>query len=166
VVASVLVLAAALVGFVVSDRPDAGAQMVADKRQVAAEQTPEPLRTQSATPDRKQHEPSARRDGVNRRAQEPPRRVPGVYVEVYNNGGSSDATATAAERLQALGWQVVGTDDWYGTIPASTVYWPSESYQPAARRLARALGIERTWPAVAPMRFDRLTVILTADFSG
>ncbi|MGI8577465.1 MAG: LytR C-terminal domain-containing protein, partial [Nocardioidaceae bacterium] len=33
------------------------------------------------------------------------------------------AAQTAAE-LQDAGWQVVGTDNWYGNIPATTVYFP------------------------------------------
>jgi hypothetical protein len=32
--------------------------------------------------------------------------------------------------------------------------------------LAHDLNITRTWPAVSPMKFDRLTVILTAAVGG
>ena len=62
----------------------------------------------------------------------------------------------------AAGWRVVGSDNWYGTIPASTVYYPAK-LERAARALALDLGIRRTARAVDPMRLDRLTVILTAD---
>ena len=51
----------------------------------------------------------------------------------------------------------MGVDNWYGDIPASTVYYP-DGLSADGHQLARELGI-----AVAPMRFDRLTVILTED---
>jgi hypothetical protein len=85
-----------------------------------------------------------------------------VYVEVYNNSGISGLAGTTATRISGAGWQVVGSDNWYGTIPQSTVYFP-ERLRAAARMLARDLGIERIKPAISPMRFDRLTVILTTD---
>ena len=49
----------------------------------------------------------------------------GTYVEVYNNSGISGLAGTTAARAQGAGWQVVGSDNWYGTIPASTVYFPA-----------------------------------------
>ena len=57
---------------------------------------------------------------------------------------------------------MVGSDNWYGTIPASTVYYPPRLTE-AGRLLALDLGIQRRQPAVDPMRMDRLTVILTDD---
>jgi hypothetical protein len=87
-----------------------------------------------------------------------------VYVEVYNNSGVSGLAGSTATTIDATGWQVVGSDNWYGTIPASTVYYP-ERLEAAARLLARDLGVDRLKPAIAPMRFDRLTVILTADYA-
>jgi hypothetical protein len=86
-----------------------------------------------------------------------------VYVEVYNNSGISGLAGSTAGRISGAGWQVVGSDNWYGTIPQSTVYYP-QRLRSAARMLARDLGIERLKPAISPMRFDRLTVILTADY--
>jgi hypothetical protein len=85
-----------------------------------------------------------------------------VYVEVYNNSGISGLAGATAEKLSGAGWQVVGSDNWYGTIPASTVYYP-DRLERAARLLARDIGIKRLKPAISPMRFDRLTVILTGD---
>jgi LytR cell envelope-related transcriptional attenuator len=83
-----------------------------------------------------------------------------AYVEVYNNSTISGLAATTAATLQDMGWQVVGTDNWYGNIPGNTVYYP-DKLKPQARQLAKDLGISRTHPAVPPMQFDRLTVILT-----
>ena len=58
----------------------------------------------------------------------------------------------------------MGSDNWYGTIDASTVYFPPDLKAPA-KALAKDLGIARLQPAIDPMRYDRLTVILTSDYS-
>ena len=85
-----------------------------------------------------------------------------VYVEVYNNSGITGLAGSTAAQASGAGWQVVATDNWYGTIPASTVYYP-ERLKAAAKVLALDLGIGRVIPAIEPMDLDRLTVILTAD---
>ena len=85
-----------------------------------------------------------------------------VYVEVYNNSGIQGLAGRVAGVATDVGWQVVGSDNWYGTIPASTVYYP-ERLKAAAKLLALDLGIKRAMPATGPMRRDRLTVVLTAD---
>jgi hypothetical protein len=85
-----------------------------------------------------------------------------VYVEVYNNSGITGLAGSTAEQASGAGWQVVATDNWYGTIPASTVYYP-QRLEAAAKMLALDLGIGRVMPAIEPMDLDRLTVILTAD---
>jgi hypothetical protein len=87
-----------------------------------------------------------------------------TFVEVFNNSGISGLAGSTAARAQGAGWQVVGSDNWYGTIDTSTVYYPAGKAD-AAKLLAKDLGIGRIKPAIAPMRFDRLTVILTADYS-
>lgn len=85
-----------------------------------------------------------------------------IYVEVYNNSGITGLAGQVSTRATDAGWQVVGTDNWYGTIAVSTVYYPPR-LKAAARLLALDLGIRRTGLAVDPMRLDRLTVILTGD---
>ena len=87
-----------------------------------------------------------------------------TMVEVYNNSGIPGLADRTSRRASGAGWQVVGTDNWYGTISASTVYYPAP-LEAAAKLLARDLGIQRLRPAIAPMRFDRLTVILTSDYA-
>jgi hypothetical protein len=87
-----------------------------------------------------------------------------VYVEVYNNSGITGLAGQVAGRATGIGWQVVGSDNWYGTIPTTTVYYP-EKLHAAAKMLALDLGIRRTALAVDPMRLDRLTVILTGPLS-
>lgn len=83
-----------------------------------------------------------------------------IYVEVYNNSGVAGLAGRTATKIQAAGWQVVGSDNWVGSIPEPTVYHPPR-LQAEAKQLALDLGISRTKEAIAPMKFDRLTVILT-----
>ena len=83
-----------------------------------------------------------------------------VYVVVFNNSNVTGLAGKVAAKASQIGWQVVGSDNWYGTIPASTVYYPQRLAK-AGKLLALDLGIQRTAPAVDPMRLDRLTVILT-----
>jgi hypothetical protein len=88
----------------------------------------------------------------------------GAYsVVVFNNSNVQGLAGKTATRAQRAGWQVVGTDNWYGTVDASTVYYPAR-LKAAATLLAKDLGITRVKPSIAPMRADRLTVILTADY--
>jgi hypothetical protein len=84
--------------------------------------------------------------------------VPTVLVEVYNNSGITRLAADKAQLLERAGWHVAATDNWYGDIPANTVYYP-DKLRSQAHRLAKVLHITRTRPAVSPMQFDRLTVI-------
>ena len=93
-----------------------------------------------------------------------PLRRDSVYVSVFNNSNVSGLAATTAERIGAVGWQVVGSDNWYGTIPATTIYYPAR-LEEAAKLLSKDLGVPRLMPAVDPMSRDRLTLILTADYA-
>ena len=86
-----------------------------------------------------------------------------VYVEVYNNSGITGLAGRVAAKASGAGWQVVGSDNWYGTIPNSTVYFPPR-LKAAGKMLALDLGIRRVMPSIeGPMRLDRLTVVLTGD---
>jgi hypothetical protein len=87
-----------------------------------------------------------------------------VYIDVYNNSNITGLASRTAERIGSAGWQVVGSDNWYGTIPATTIYYP-ERLREAADLLSKDLGIERVLPAIDPMSMDRLTLIVTADFA-
>ena len=92
----------------------------------------------------------------------PPRET--VYVSVFNNTNITGLAARTAERIGAVGWQVVGSDNWYGTIPATTIYYP-DRLEASARMLSKDIGVPRVMPAVDPMSMDRLTVIVTADLA-
>jgi len=88
-----------------------------------------------------------------------------VPVEVYNNSSVTGLAGRVATRASRIGWQVVGTDNWYGTVDATTVYYPKR-LKAAAKQLALDLGIRRTAPAADPMRLDRLTVVLTGPLGS
>ena len=152
--ASLGVVAVALVAFFVTGSPDPASA----PRQAAASVAPERTKAPAEPPDTADDQPRER-DPREPRAKPPA--TPEAYVEVYNNSSISGLAAQTASELQDAGWNVVGTDNWYGEIPATTVYYP-ERLRDQARLLARDLGVDRVLPAVAPMRFDRLTVILTA----
>ncbi len=85
-----------------------------------------------------------------------------VFVEVYNNSGVSGLAGRVGGQATAVGWQVVGTDNWYGNIPTNTVYYP-DRLKRAAELLALDLGVSRTAPADGAMKLDRLTLILTGE---
>jgi hypothetical protein len=87
--------------------------------------------------------------------------VPDVLVELFDNNGVTGQAEQAAAVLQGAGWNVSATDNWYGNIPADTVYYPPALHD-AAVKLAKVLHIERLHTAVAPMKFDRLTVIMVS----
>lgn len=159
---------AALVAFVVTGDRDAdvsaGAQPTVttppapddppSRRQPDADKERE--RSQRDKPQR--DEPQ--RDEPPRDRARPPAERRTAYVEVYNNSGVTGLAGQSAAVLQDTGWRVVATDNWYGEIPSNTVYYP-EQLRGQARQLARDLGVDRLHVAVAPMSFDRLTVILT-----
>ena len=71
--------------------------------------------------------------------------------------------AASPSKAKTAGWNVVGSDNWYGTIDGTSVYYPPR-LKAAARALGRDLGIKKLRPAEEPMRFDRVTVILTDDY--
>ena len=86
-----------------------------------------------------------------------------TLVEIFNNSRVKGLAAATAKKAEMAGWNVVGTDNWYGTVDNTAVYFPP-GMQPAAQAMATDLGIKKAKPAVAPMRLDRLTVVLTADY--
>ncbi len=157
-VVSLVVVAAALVAFFTVDSGPAGAGSPADvARSDRTGQLRDPVSRRSP------HSPS--KPPAHQRPARTPHTLSDAYVEVYNNSGVSGLAELTAARLQDIGWQVVATDDWYGNIPENTVYYPPE-LKDQATELANDLNIRRTWPAVSPMKFDRLTVILTGAVGG
>jgi hypothetical protein len=83
-----------------------------------------------------------------------------VMVEVFNNTPTKGLAGEVSAKASTIGWQVVGADNWYGSVPATTVYYPAKLKR-EGKQLALDLGVKRTAKAVDPMKLDRLTVILT-----
>jgi hypothetical protein len=88
-----------------------------------------------------------------------------VNVEVYNTSSIKKLAARTASDAATLGWQVLGTDNWPGSVPAPTVYY-GPRLEEAAKLLGKDLGIRRIRPSVDPMKPDRLTVILDRTYVG
>lgn len=84
-------------------------------------------------------------------------------VVIFNNSNVKGLAGKTATKATGLTWNVVATDNWYGTVDGTTVYY-GPKLKDAAVLLAKDLGITRVKPAVAPMQLDRLTVILTAEY--
>jgi hypothetical protein len=146
VILSVVAVAMAAVAFVATR--DSAPQ----EKEITTISQPEASDTPSATPSATATEPpEPAKPQVDRSK---------TYVVVFNNSGVTGLAGRVATQASQIGWQVVGSDNWYGTIPASTVYYPPR-LERAGKLLALDLGIQRTAPAVDPMRLDRLTVILT-----
>jgi len=97
-----------------------------------------------------------------KKPRKPPVKRAETYVVVFNNTNITGLAGRVADAATDAGWNVVGSDNWVGTIPSNTVYYP-ERLKRAAELLALDLGIPRTAPAVDPMALDRLTVILTGE---
>ena len=147
---SISVVALAALGFVVT-QPDKGPDTASPAAVSKPNSTPTTVPTTvPVTPARTANPKPAIRKGA-------------VYVTVFNNSNVKGLAGSTATRAQHAGWNVVGTDNWYGTVDASTVYF-APRLKAAAHALATDLGISRVRPAIAPMRMDRLTVILTGDY--
>jgi hypothetical protein len=85
-----------------------------------------------------------------------------VGVAVFNNTSTPGLAAQVGAKVAQLGWSFVAADNWYGTVPATTVYFP-HGMRPAARQLALDLGVQRVMPADvdSDMSTSHLTLILT-----
>jgi len=155
----IAVVAVAIAGaafIATSPQPKQAAQVVASETtpSVSPTPTPPPSPTPTATPTKK---PPKKKKVVVERGD--------TIVVVFNNSGITGLASRTSGTAQGAGWNVVGSDNWYGTIPATTVYYP-ERLHAAAKVLARDLGIRRIKPAIDPMQGDRLTVILTTDYAS
>ena len=86
-----------------------------------------------------------------------------TYVTIFNNTRVKGLAGGVADKAKGAGWNVVATDNWYGTVDSTAVYYPPR-LKAAAEELGFDLGIKRIKPSQEPMQFDRLTVILTDDY--
>jgi hypothetical protein len=156
VMLSIIAIAMAGIAYVATQGQEpAQREITTTVAQPSAKPTPTPTPTASPT--------LAAQEPKKLKKRKPPAVQRGeVYVDVYNNSGITGLAAGFAATASDAGWQVVGSDNWYGTIPSSTVYFPPR-LEAAGKMLALDLGLDRVLPAVDPMQADRLTVVLTAD---
>lgn len=118
-----------------------------------AKATEEPAGADPAAPPPEQEKPA------------PPPVVRGEHaVVVFNNTAIRGLAGRVSEKVKAAGWKVAAADNWYGTVPATTVYFPKGKKAPA-QLLALDLGIARVLPADtdSDMSDTNLTVILTGE---
>lgn len=84
-----------------------------------------------------------------------------INVVVFNDTNIRGLASTVSAKAAGIGWKVLGSDNWMGTVPANTVYYPPKMKR-AGEQLALDLGIKRTHPAIeGSMQDDRLTIVLT-----
>jgi hypothetical protein len=83
-------------------------------------------------------------------------------VVVFNNTSITGLAGRVSEKVKAAGWKVAAADNWYGTVSATTVYFP-RGKKAAAQQLALDLGVARIMPADtdSDMSDTNLTLILT-----
>ncbi|MFY0406672.1 LytR C-terminal domain-containing protein [Solicola sp. PLA-1-18] len=143
VLAGLGLVVVALLGYFITGTPDRAEQAAATQPATTPSAAPSPTPTPAPA-----------------RTTEP-EEVPRAYVEVFNNTRTSGLASSASDKIQGAGWKVVGTDNWSGNIPETTVYYPKR-LKAQADLLAADLKVDRVKPAVDPMKFDRLTVILTS----
>ncbi|KRB78057.1 hypothetical protein ASE01_07780 [Nocardioides sp. Root190] len=87
-------------------------------------------------------------------------------VVVFNNTQIKGLAGRVSEQVKSAGWKVAAADNWYGTVPATTVYYP-QGKKAAAQLLALDLGVARIKPADtgSDMSATSLTLILTGELS-
>ncbi|KRC46586.1 hypothetical protein ASE19_22555 [Nocardioides sp. Root79] len=85
-------------------------------------------------------------------------------VVVFNNTAIAGLAGRVSEKVKEAGWTVAAADNWYGTVPATTVYFP-KGKKAAAQLLALDLGVARIKPADtdSDMSDTKLTLILTGE---
>lgn len=89
-----------------------------------------------------------------------------VGVVVFNNTTISGLASEVMVQVEDVGWDGQYVDNWYGTIPDTTVYFP-EGMKREGRQLALDLGVDRILPAdlESDMSTENLTLILTDALS-
>lgn len=156
VLLSVVAIVMALVAFVLTRGHDDTERRIVPQAAVSA--APSTAAAPSSPPSAKPTEKQSKKPKPK------PIKRAKTYVEVFNNSRIRGLAATVSGKASKVGWNVVGTDNWYGSIDSTTVYYP-QRLKAAAKQLALDLGIHHTAPAVDPMKMDRLTVILTAPLT-
>ena len=86
-------------------------------------------------------------------------------VTVLNATGVAGLAAATADRLEDAGWTRVGSGNFTGgTLPGSTVRYPTADLEASARAVATELGITAVELA-GPDAVDGIQVVLEGDFA-
>lgn len=152
VLLSILAVALAAIAFVATR---GGEPTERDISATTAAATP----SESATSDAATETPT-----VDEKPKPPPVKRAQHSVVVFNNTSTTGLAGRVSAKVEAAGWKVAAADNWYGTVPATTVYYP-KGKKAAAQLLALDLGVPRVQPADidSDMSSTHLTLILTGD---
>lgn len=146
---SVVAVVAAVILFWVTGGSDDGSEKIAQAGgtpSASASAKPKPAKTEEKKPAKAEPSPVDRAK---------------VSVEVYNQSNIAGLATDVAAKATTVGWNVVGEDNWMGSVPENTVYFPQKMKR-EGQQLADDLGIKRTHLSVeGSMKGDRLTVVLT-----
>lgn len=156
---SIVVLAVAAVAFFVTRDGDADEREIT---QTSQESTPGDSPSDGGSDDAS--------DGASEPTEEPTRKPKPpiqkdqVGVTVFNNTTTAGLASDVLAQVDQIGWNGLVADNWYGSVPATTVYYP-EGMKREGRQLALDLGIQRVLPADvdSDMSTENLTVILTGS---
>lgn len=160
---SIVVLAVAAVAFLVTRGGPADEREIT---QTAHESTPGQTTSGAPSDDGS----DAASDGSSTATDEPTRepkppiQKDQVGVNVYNNTTTAGLAGEVLAKVDEIGWNGLIADNWYGSVPATTVYYP-EGMKREGRQLALDLGVQRVLPADvdSDMSTENLTVILTGS---
>ncbi|WP_329005828.1 LytR C-terminal domain-containing protein [Kribbella sp. NBC_00709] len=156
-----------------STKPSSGPSTIAASIPRPSESTTPPKVTPSTAPS-SQPPSTAPTEPPSSAPTEPPQTTQPVTIpveerpaiEVYNNTPRKGLADEVAGRARQAGWTVAGSpDNWHGKVAESTVYYPPGMLD-AANQLAHDIGVGRSKGALDNMKKDRLTVILTSDYTG
>ncbi|NGN93490.1 LytR C-terminal domain-containing protein [Nocardioides sp. KC13] len=146
---SVVAVVAAVIVFWATGGSDDGDEKIAQagaSPSASASVKPKPAKTEAKKPAKAEPSPVDRAK---------------VSVEVYNQSNIAGLAGDVAAKATTVGWNVVGEDNWMGSVPENTVYFP-QGMKREGQQLADDLGIKRTHLSVeGSMKGDRLTVVLT-----
>lgn len=84
-------------------------------------------------------------------------------VVLFNQTRDPYLATGLRDALTAQGWTVTAVDDWTGTIPATTVYYPVGMELQARALMAKFPSVGRIKPAFSGIPSDKLTVIICKD---
>ncbi len=158
VLLSVVAVLLAAVAFFVT-RGDAPAERDISATKAAA--TPTPTATDAGSDGPSSDAPS---ETASQKPKPKPVKRGQNSVVVFNNTRIAGLAGRVSEKVKEAGWPVAAADNWYGTVPATTVYYP-KGKKAAAQLLALDLGVARIKPADtdSDMSDTNLTLILTGE---